>query len=78
MVSLAALKAGVKIAGHRGYFLTGDGVDLNLALINYGLDFLRKKSYKKIQAPFMMKKEVMAATAQLSEFDEALYGVSVA
>lgn len=78
MVSLAALKAGVKIAGHRGYFLTGDGVDLNLALINYGLDFLRKKSYKKIQAPFMMKKEVMAATAQLSEFDEALYGVSTA
>jgi seryl-tRNA synthetase len=45
-------------------------------LINYGLDFLRKKGYKKIQAPFMMKKDVMAATAQLSEFDEALYGVS--
>ena len=45
-------------------------------MINYGLDFLRKKGYKKIQAPFMMKKDVMAATAQLSEFDEALYGVS--
>lgn len=51
-------------------------MDLNLALINYGLAFLRKKGYKKIQAPFMMKKEMMAQTAQLSEFDEALYGVS--
>lgn len=69
--------SGVKIAGHRGYFLTGDGVDLNLALINYGLSFLRKKGYKKIQAPFMMRKEMMAQTAQLSEFDEALYGVSL-
>jgi seryl-tRNA synthetase len=67
---------GAKINGHRGYFLTNDGVDLNQALINYGLDFLRKREYKKIQAPFMMRKEIMAATAQLEEFDEALYKVS--
>lgn len=56
--------------------MTNDGVDLNLALINYGLDFLRKKSYKKVQAPFMMNKDMMSQTAQLSEFDEALYKVS--
>lgn len=55
--------------------MTNDGVDLNLALINYGLDFLRKKGYRKVQAPFMMNKDVMAATAQLEEFDEALYKV---
>ncbi|KAL1408452.1 Cytosolic seryl-tRNA synthetase [Vanrija albida] len=67
---------GAKINGHRGYFLTNDGVDLNQALINYGLDFLRKNGYKKVQAPFMMRKELMAATAQLEEFDEALYKVS--
>ncbi|WOO77826.1 Serine--tRNA ligase, cytoplasmic [Vanrija pseudolonga] len=67
---------GAKINGHRGYFLTNDGVDLNQALINYGLDFLRKHGYKKVQAPFMMRKELMAATAQLEEFDEALYKVS--
>jgi seryl-tRNA synthetase len=66
---------GAKISGHRGYFLTNDGVDLNLALINYGLDFLRKRGYKKVQAPFMMNKEIMAQTAQLEEFDEALYKV---
>lgn len=50
-----------------------DGVDLNQAMITYGLDFLRKKSYKKIMPPFMMKRNMMAKTAQLSEFDEALY-----
>jgi seryl-tRNA synthetase len=37
---------------------------------------LRKKGYKKVQAPFMMKREIMAQTAQLEEFDEALYKVS--
>lgn len=65
----------MKVSGHRGYFLTNDGVDLNLALISYGLDFLRKKGYKKMQAPFLMKRDLMAQTAQLEEFDEALYKV---
>ncbi|KAI8636883.1 seryl-tRNA synthetase [Parasitella parasitica] len=67
---------GAKIAGHRGYFLTGVGVDLNLALITYGLNFLAKRGYKKLQTPFFMNKEMMAKTAQLSQFDEELYKVS--
>jgi len=67
---------GSKIAGHRGFFLTGDGVDLNQALINYGLDFLRKRDFKKMMTPFFMKKEQMSKTAQLDQFDEELYKVS--
>ena|SRR5882762_4216717 len=66
---------GAKNAGHRGYYLTNDGIDLNQALISYGLDFLRKRGYKKIQPPFMMNKDVMAKTAQLDQFDEELYKV---
>lgn len=69
---------GSKITGHRGYFLTNDGIDLNQALISYGLDFLRKQGYKKIQPPFMMNKDVMAKTAQLDQFDEELYKVIAA
>lgn len=66
---------GTNIAGHRGYFLTNDGVDLNLALIQYGLSFLKKREYKKLQTPFFMRKEYMAKTAQLEQFDEELYKV---
>lgn len=66
---------GTKIAGHRGYFLRNYGVFLNQALINYGLDFLVKRGYDALQAPVMMNKEVMAKTAQLSQFDEELYKV---
>lgn len=69
---------GANVAGHRGYFLTETGVDLNLALINYGLSFLRKKAYRKLQTPFFMNKDVMAKTAQLSDFDEELYKVILA
>lgn len=66
---------GAKISGHRGYFLKTVGLFLNQALINYGLDFLVKKGYTALQAPVMMNKEVMAKTAQLSQFDEELYKV---
>ncbi|KAF8352086.1 hypothetical protein F5887DRAFT_933888 [Amanita rubescens] len=69
------LERGAKVAGHRGYYLVNDGVDLNQALISYGLDFLRKKGYKKIQPPFMMNKDQMSKTAQLEQFDEELYKV---
>jgi len=67
---------GVKVAGHRAYFLTGPAVRLNLALQLYGLDYLRNYEYKEVYPPFFMKQDVMAKTAQLEEFDEALYHVS--
>lgn len=66
---------GVKISGHRGFFFRNYGVFLNQALINYGLSFLASKGYIPLQAPVMMNKDVMAKTAQLSEFDEELYKV---
>jgi len=67
---------GINVAGHRGYFLKGVGVLLNMALMNYGIAFLMRKGYLPIQPPFFMKKSVMAETAQLSDFDEQLYKVS--
>lgn len=48
---------------------------LNMALIQYGLHFLTKKGYTAMQPPYFMKREVMAETCQLSDFDEQLYGV---
>ncbi|KZT54485.1 serine-tRNA ligase [Calocera cornea HHB12733] len=70
------LERGTKIMGHRGYFLINDGLDLNQALISYGLDFLRRRHYRRIQTPFMMRKDMMAKTAQLEQFDEELYKVT--
>lgn len=69
-------KRGQKIAGHRGYFLKGMGAILNMGLINYGLQFLMKRGFTPLQTPFFMKKEIMAETCQLSDFDEQLYKVT--
>lgn len=66
---------GVKVAGHRSYFLTGIGVRLNMAILNYAVDFLTKRGYKALATPFFMLPDLMAATAQLADFDEQLYKV---
>lgn len=66
---------GVKVVGHRGYFLKRWGVFLNQAMINYGLEFLHNREYIPLQTPQFMNKEYMAKTAQLEQFDEELYKV---
>ncbi|KAI1138947.1 seryl-tRNA synthetase [Hypoxylon sp. FL0543] len=66
---------GVKVVGHRGYFLRQWGVFLNQALINYGLEYLSSKGFTPLQTPQFMLKDYMAKTAQLEQFDEELYKV---
>ena len=67
---------GSNVAGGRGFYLKGDGVLLNQALINFGLAFLSSKGYTPLQTPFFMRKDIMAKCAQLAQFDEELYKVN--
>ncbi|XP_010550968.1 PREDICTED: serine--tRNA ligase, cytoplasmic [Tarenaya hassleriana] len=76
LLGIADTKKGSEIAGGRGFYLKGDGVRLNQALINFGLDFLEKRGFTCLQTPFFMRKEVMAKCAQLAQFDEELYKVT--
>lgn len=68
-------KRGVKVIGHRGYFLTGIGVKLNMALQRYAMDFLEEKGYYYLQPPFLMNADLMGKTAELADFKETLYNV---
>ncbi|EER95330.1 hypothetical protein BDA96_01G499700 [Sorghum bicolor] len=76
MLDIVALEKGADVAGGRGFYLKGDGVFLNQALINFGLAFLRKRGFEPMQTPFFMRKETMAKCAQLAQFDEELYKVT--
>ncbi|CDJ27757.1 seryl-tRNA synthetase, putative [Eimeria mitis] len=68
-------KKGVEVAGHRGYYLKGPAVMLNYALIQYGLNFLMQRGYLPIQPPYFLKKSIMAAAAELKDFEETLYRI---
>jgi len=75
MIGAVDFEAGRAVAGNRGYFLTGPGVLLNQALINFGLGFTCSKGYTPLQPPFFMKKDLMAKTAELADYDDVLYKV---
>ena len=74
-LDIIELERGSRVAGHRGYFLKGLGVLLNQALINFGIKQLIQRGYTPVQPPFFVKKSVMEATCQLSDFSENLYQV---
>jgi len=75
MLGAVDFEAGREVAGNRGYFLSGPGVLLNQALINYGIAFMSSRGYTPLQPPFFMKKDLMAKTAELDDYDEVLYKV---
>ena len=64
-----------KVSGARFYFLKGDLVRLNYALINYALDFLYKKGWILIQPPYMLKKEAIKGSIILSDFEDVIYKI---
>ena len=55
----------------------GGAVLLQQALIQLSLHMLEEEGYSPLYTPFFMRKEVMKEVAQLSQFDEELYKVSV-
>ncbi|KNB45123.1 serine-tRNA ligase [Blastocystis sp. subtype 4] len=66
---------GVRVAGHRGYFLKGAAVLLNQAIIMYAMHWNSQRGFTMLQTPYFMNRDVMAGVAQLEDFDEELYHV---
>ena len=64
-----------EIVGSRFYYLKGDIVSLNLALLNYALEKLISKGYKPMWTPFFIKHEVIKAAAELADFEDQLYKI---
>jgi seryl-tRNA synthetase len=65
--------SGSQIAGNRGYFLTNYGVKLNMALMQFALDFLETRKFKLMSTPHTVNKDLMSQITQLSDYDETLY-----
>lgn len=71
----ADTKKASEIAGSRFFYLKGDIVLLNLALLKYALEKLLSKNYIPMWTPFFTKYEVMKAAAELTDFEEQLYKI---
>ncbi len=64
-----------KVAGARFYYLRGDLVRLNYALIQYGLDFIMKKGFGLYQPPYMLRRDIIAGAVALSDFEDVIYKI---
>lgn len=64
---------GIKLAGNRGYFLTGFMVKFNQALIRYACDFLEKYDYKLMDTPQIIKSDIISKICQLEDYEDTLY-----
>ncbi len=74
-LGLINTKKASEVAGSRFYYLKNELVKLNLSLINFALDFLRKKDFNLIQPPYMLKKQVLEGAVTLDTFKDAIYKV---
>ncbi|MFW9818821.1 MAG: serine--tRNA ligase [Candidatus Thorarchaeota archaeon] len=68
-------KKASEIVGSRFFYLKGDLVLLNLALLKFALEKLIKKDYLPMWTPFFTKHEVMKAAAELADFEDQLYKI---
>ncbi len=75
MIDGAEIKKASAIAGSRFYYLKGDLVLLNLALLRYATDLLVAQDFTPFWTPFFAKHEVMAEAAELNDFEEQLYKI---
>ncbi|HJM18427.1 MAG TPA: serine--tRNA ligase [Candidatus Thalassarchaeaceae archaeon] len=66
---------GAKVAGSRFYFLQGNLARLEMALQQYGADFLIERGYTLVQPPLMMNREAYEGVTDLEDFETVMYGV---
>ena len=74
-LNLLNTKKASEVSGSRFYYLKGNLVKLNYAIINLALDFLKKQDFTLIQTPYMLRKEALAAALPLGAFQDNIYKI---
>jgi seryl-tRNA synthetase len=74
-LDLFDIERAAKISGSRFYFLKNILVTMNIALIQFGLDYLQKEGYLPVQPPYMIRKEPMEGAVILDDFEHVIYKI---
>jgi len=61
-LGLCDFARGVKIAGSRSYVMTGMGMRLHNAVLQYAMDFMVRKGFMPMSAPVVVREEAMVGT----------------
>jgi seryl-tRNA synthetase len=74
-LGLVDLERAAKVAGARFYYLRGDLVKLNYAIIKFALDFIETKGFKLTQPPYFLRREAIGGAVALSDFEDIIYKI---
>ncbi|MCX8182186.1 MAG: serine--tRNA ligase [Candidatus Methanomethyliaceae archaeon] len=74
-LDLVDIERAAKVSGARFYYLKGDLVKLNFALIKYGLDFMTERGFTPFLPPYMMKRKILEGAVSLADFQDTIYKV---
>ena len=77
MHSLFDVERGVKVAGARSYFLTGDGARLQMAVLRFTMDSLVKKGWSVFCPPLMVQAHYLMGTGFFPGSEEQIYTLGV-
>ncbi|HPR41631.1 MAG TPA: serine--tRNA ligase [Candidatus Methanofastidiosa archaeon] len=74
-LGIADIERASRISGSRFYFLKGDLVLLDYALMKYAMDALYQKGYTIIEPPYMLKRAPYEGVTDLGDFEEVMYKI---
>jgi seryl-tRNA synthetase len=66
---------GVKLSKSRFSVLKGEAARLSRALINYMLDFNKKRGFEEVCVPYIVNRATLTGTGQLPKFEDDLFKI---
>ena len=72
---LADFEGASRVAGNGFYYLKGDLVRLNQAIIHFALNFLAKQGYSLVEPPLMLNKDHTLTVMPAQDFEEHAYKI---
>jgi seryl-tRNA synthetase len=74
-LGMVDMERAAKVAGARFFFLKGDAVKLEHAIMQYALDFLRERGFTAVEPPFMLNRAAYEGVVNLEDFGPVIYKI---
>lgn len=74
-LGLANFEKAAEVSGHGFYYLMGDIARLELALVNFAVDFLSEKGYTLVEPPLMLRRKPYEGVTDLKDFETMMYKI---
>jgi len=74
-LGMVDMERAAKVAGARFAFLKGDAVKLEHAIMQYALDFLKKRGFLLVEPPFMLNRTAYEGVVNIDDFGPVIYKV---